>query len=140
MREIRKDLLPSFKKRGLHVVVDSSENLMRGVLDKDQDTENAKLSVIGALNAFEMADFVQSRRSGEKSLVLFLTLDDETNGRISGAIPPRSTPSRTLKEVLPVMLFEGSNTVCYATGDMALVVKSKYAHADVYFLNGEKTP
>ena len=138
MRKIKVDFLPSLRNHGVHVIVDSSKNLVRNILDPDQEIEELSLSTLNKMDHFERTKFAQEKRSLNKSVVIFLDLDDDTAGRISGSIPPRSTPSRTLKECIPTCLFEVSDTVCYATKDMVLVIQSRRIPEDVYFLNGQE--
>lgn len=142
MRSAREDLIPGYQEPGLHIIVEAGgSSPFRKLLPQELPTEEVSLLELRESSVMQNADRIQVwKKSGQRSIV-FVRLDNIGERRLADTEgpPPRTTPSHALRDLLPVILQEAADSICYVTKEgLVLAIKHTRLPADVYYLNGEE--
>ena len=141
MRSVREDLVPGFTRHGFHIIIDLNHSLLRNYIPEEVNVEEVAIADLEKEGTIGMANRIQTWKRSGQSTVVFLKLDPTGESRMAEtkAPPPHSTPARTIKDLLPEMLQQAADSICYvANEDLVLAIKHTWLPADVYILNGKE--
>jgi hypothetical protein len=141
MRSVREDLLPGYMTPGFHIIIDLNHSLLRKMIPEGVEVEDVSLAEFKHLDAIRQADFIQQRKLKGRSLVTFLKLDPPSEEEIAKTKepPPHATPAGKLRDLLPVVLQNAADSICYvANEELVLAIKHDRLPADVYVINGDE--
>jgi len=141
-RTVQADLIPSYteKSSGFHIIVDTNTSPIRKMLPKEVKVEEASLNELTKADPHTLMDYVQRRLSGNRPVVVFLSLDSKKAQEGFSEDPPKTTPATKLKDLIPPMLLEPVDSVAFVVdhSDMVLVIQHRWRPSDVYLFDTTK--